>query len=300
MLLKFAMLPKTASKKLQPTILALLLAALLFAAPMVAQAQDVLDTPNVVEPSPPPPALVDMLNLERRGTDESTIGNTMGLQIRTDGLREAALSYGARAGLALRTFEIQRRLAEQDSALSRTFDFRQLLVQAPSGLLIEPPVVSEAQRAVLVTAGGQAAATAERVLKINRQARIVTAARDWRLYLERDWGKVLPPPDLLLPKNAEEKILWQKYLRQGWEAGRTQADEVFQADLDRLTADFVGMVRYRELLQQGMISEPFALLEERGVSGDGTEMRVGDRAVTITGQPQFNTRSERWLPAPQQ
>ncbi len=246
-------------------------------------------------PTPPPPALGDLQ--EQSASGEETKPDSVGLQIRSDALREAALSYGARGGLAYRTFEVQRRLAEYDRSLSKTYDFSRLLIAAPSGLLIEPPIVSEAQRAVLVNSAGQAAAVADRIYRINRVARIVTAARNWHLYLERDWGRVDPPPGILLPKDDDEKEVWRTYIKQGWDAGIKQADEIFQADLDRLTNDYVGMIRYRELLAQGMISPPYALADDRGVTGGGNEMRVGDRGVTITGQSELIPRSSTWTPA---
>ncbi len=251
---------------------------------------------DLAGPAPPPPVLQD-LEEESSGSDDGIKPDTLGLQIRSDALKEAALSYGARGGLAFRTFEIQRRLAEYDTSLGKTFNFQRLLISAPSGFLIEPPIVSEAQRAVLVNSGGQAAAVADRIYRINRVARIVTASRNWHLYLERDWGRVDPPPALLLPKDADERAAWREYVRQGWKAGVTQAEETFEADLDRMTNDFLGMVRYRELLAQGMISPPFALADDRGITGGGSEMRVGDRGVTITGQSSLIPRSNSWTPA---
>ncbi len=250
---------------------------------------------KAMEPSPPPPILQD-LQEEDVGTEIRP--DTMGLQIRNDALREAALSYGARGGLAYRTFEIQRRLVEHEISLAKIYDFNRLLIAAPSGLLIEPPIVSEAQRAVIVNGGGQEAAVADRVLRINRAARIVTAPRDWRLYMERDWGRVDPPPGLLLPIDDEEREEWRNWVQEGWSAGIQQAEETFEADLDRLTNDYVGMARYRELLAQGMISPPFAMHEDRGVTGGGSEMRVGDRGVAITGPSVLIPRSNKWTTAP--
>jgi defect in organelle trafficking protein DotC len=246
--------------------------------------------------SPPPPVLEDLQNIVGQAEPEKT-ADAMGLQIRADAIREAGLSYGARGGLAYRTFEIQRRLVEYDTSLSKTFNFSRLLVAAPSGLLIEPPIVSEAQRAVIVKGGGQMAAVADRVYRINRIARIVTAARDWHLYLERDWGRVDPPPGILAPKTFDEQEAWADYVKQGWDAGLKQAEETFESDLDRLTNDFVGMVRYRELLAQGMISAPYALADDRGITGGGNEMRVGDKGLTITGPSALISRSDRWTPA---
>jgi defect-in-organelle-trafficking protein DotC len=59
-------------------------------------------------------------------------------------------------------------------------------------------------------------------------------------------------------------------------------------------------VRYRELLAQNMISPPYALADDRGVTGGGNEMRVGDRGVTITGQSSLISKSSNWQAAPQQ
>jgi len=249
--------------------------------------------------SPPPPPLVDLQNQAVPADDDDSKPktNSVGLQIRADAQREAALSYGARGGLAMRTFEIQRRLAEYETSLSKAFDFSRLLVSAPSGLLIEPPIVSEAERAVLVNTGGQAAAVSDRIYRINRIARIVTAARNWHLYLERDWGRVDPPPQVLLPKTPEEKEAWAAYVKQGWDAGVKQAEDTFESDIDRMTNDFTGMVRYRELLAQKMISPPYTLADNRGVTGGGSEMRVGDRGVTITGQASLIPKSDTWTPA---
>jgi defect-in-organelle-trafficking protein DotC len=245
--------------------------------------------------SPPPPVLEDLQ--DQTIGDEAKAGE-MGLRIRADAMREAALSYGARGGLAFRTYQIQRRLAEYDTSLTRTFGFARLLIPAASGLLVEPPVVSEADRAVIVKSGGQAAAVADRVYRINRVARIVTASRNWRLYMERDWGRVEPPPSILLPKDDDERATWRDFVKQGWEEGIRQAEETFEADLDRMSADFVGMVRYRELVAQGMISPPFTLADERGITGGGSEMRVGDRGLAITGQSQLIPKGSSWTPAP--
>lgn len=265
----------------------------------LGQGGDVLSTQDFSSEetsSPPPPGLRELQQMALENEDETFDVHNLGLQIRTDATREAALSFGARGGLAYRTFQIQRRLAEYDNSLSKAFDFSRLLIAAPSGLLIEPPIVSEAQQAVIVSAGGQAAAVADRIYRINQVARIVTAPRNWRLYLERDWGKVDPPATILLPKSDEEKETWVTYVEQGWDHGLRQAEEIFEYDIDRLTNDYVGMIRYRELLAQGMISPPFALADNRGVTGGGREMRIGDRGVTITGQSTLISRSSEWTP----
>jgi defect-in-organelle-trafficking protein DotC len=161
---------------------------------------------------------------------------------------------------------------------------------------MEPPIVSEADDASVVASKGQAAAVADRVYRINQNARLVTGPRDWHAYLERDWGEVTPPPATLTPQDDDERDAWEGWVKEGWEAGYQQADDIFQADLDRLVHDFNGMVRYRKLLAEGAITSPYALSTDRGITGGGDEMRVGDRAVTITGYSQLKPQGKQWTP----
>ena len=245
-----------------------------------------------------PVQLNDLVNLKKEnkivsGNEESPLP----FDIRGDAIKEAALSFGARGGLAWRTWHIRNELEGRARYLDRIFDFRQLLIPAPSGLLIEPPIISEAMDATLIENRGMEAALADRVLNINENARIVTAPRTWRSYLERQWGDVEPPPDILRPANEEEREIWAERVHEGWKRGVEQADDIFQADLNRLSADFKGMVRYRSLLAHGMVSPPYATQVDRGVTGDGNTMRIGDRALSITELPQLQTGYKKWQPA---
>lgn len=223
----------------------------------------------------------------------------MPIDIRLEAVKEAALSYGARGGLAARSYDINQEIATRSSYLDKVFNFRQLLIAAPSGFMIEPPIISESQNALLIEGNGQQAAVADAIYSINQNVKIVSAPRYWGQYLERTWGAVEEPPEILRPKDDEERVLWRKLVKQGWEEGFSQANEVFENDLNRLVADFDGMVRYRKLLAQGMVSPPFAQQVDRGITGEAGRqtMRVGDRAVVITDVPQLITESDRWQPA---
>lgn len=250
------------------------------------------------EGNPPVPPSRSMLEsakpskIIKKSTEEG-----MPFDIRQNAIKEAALSFGARGGLAWRTFEVRQELENKSAYLDKVFDFTQLLIAAPSGLLIEPPIISEDDKSMIIDAEGQEAAVSDRIYNINVNARIVSAARYWRNYLERDWGEVTPPPDILLPENKEEREIWIDNVRKGWDLGFEQANEIFQDDLHMLTADYQGMVRYRMLLAQGMVSPPYALQVDRGVTGGGDQMRIGDRAIQISGRPQLKPGSDEWQPA---
>lgn len=229
---------------------------------------------------------------------DEAVGKKMSLDLRRDSQREAALSYGARGGLAKRSYQVTERLKDYEVTFDKVFDFRALLVRAPSGLLIEPPIVRESLDALVIEEDGAEAAVADQILKINKQARIVTAPRDWRHYLTFSYAtEIHPPPRVLWPKNEKEQVRWNQWVKQGWDAGYAQGEQIFQANLAQLIADYEGMVRYRMLLAEGKISQPYALQEDRGVTGGRNEMRVGDRALRITGPSQFLTGADLWKPA---
>ena len=217
----------------------------------------------------------------------------LAIKIRQDAMRDAARSYGARGGLSWRTAAIMEELKKSSTALDKSFNFRRLLIKAPSNLFIEPPIISEALNNFIVSPNGGEAAVADRIYQITSQARIVSTARNWRQYLERDWKEVAAPPDILLPETPKEREAWRRWVAEGWEQGIKQADEIFQSDLDLLTADFEGMIRYRRLLAENKVSPPYATLVDRGVSGVKAQTMVGSRPMTITTQMRVGDRAIR-------
>ncbi len=218
------------------------------------------------------------------------------LDIRVSAMKEAAISYGARGGLARRTYEIRQELEGRSDYLDKVFDFSHLLIPAPSGLLIEPPIISESEDSMIIQNDGSRAAVADLYINIGFNSRIVSSARNWRQYLYRNFTEVVEPPDLLRPSNKEEREQWKQWVKKGWDQGIQQAEEIFEEDLNVLTADYEGMVRYRKLLAMGMISAPYAIQEDRGITGGGNEMRIGDREVQLSGVPQLKSGYNSWRP----
>lgn len=264
----------------------------------------VRDPRQSVTDEPTPPELVTLQGVHKTHgttynvTDAEIEEELLNLDIRRDAQREAALSYGARGGLAKRQYQVAERLQDYEGVMDRVFNFRALLVRAPSGMLIEPPIVRESLHNILITNDGNEAAVADQVLDINKQAKIVAAPRDWRTYLTPEYEtEITPPPRVLWPKDDKEQLEWNQWVKQGWTAGYNQGEETFETNLNQLVSDHSGMVRYRMLLAQNMISAPFAMHEDRGVTGGKNIMRVGDRALRITGPSEFLTGSEQWTPA---
>ena len=214
---------------------------------------------------------------------------------RSEALREAALSYGARGGLAARGFAINEMLRGYEAKLDGSYDFRSLVVPVGGGqTLMRPPIVTEAQMAFALGDGGQTARETGRVYQITRQAQLSSAPPNWRTYLVRSWVNPTPPPDELRPQTSEEAGYWTRWVAEGWGRGERQAVEIFQSDLSRLEADLIGMARYRVLLRAGLVEQPKVTFARRAVEGGRDRMRVDDTRIEIRDQPGLNPDRRRW------
>lgn len=215
-------------------------------------------------------------------------------KIRGSAMRNAALSFGARAALARRSFEIDQLLKAAAPKLDVVFNFRPLMM--PNGVL--PPVLTEAERGYKQD-GNEYIRITNRVYRIDAQARFVSAPPDWRTYLIRNFsGGVQPPANALLPRTATERGLWAKWVAQGWTDGVAQANAIFDRDLNRLKRDYEGMVLYRELVLEHMVSRPFVAKSTFGVTGNKDTLNIDDAVLRITALPRFNHKAGQWKALP--
>ena len=218
---------------------------------------------------------------------------------RGEALHEAALSFGARGGLAARGFAINEILRRYESRLDVTYDFSSLVVPVGTGkTLMRPPIVTEAQMAFALGDGGQVARETGRVYEITRPAAVSSAPPNWRTYLVRSWVNPTPPPDDLRPRTKQEVEYWNKWVAEGWAKGERQAVEIFLSDTGRLERDLVGMARYRVLLRANLVEQPKVTFANRAVEGGRDKMRLDDRTITITNQPGLNANRRQWRGGP--
>ncbi len=213
--------------------------------------------------------------------------------VRAAMLREAALSLGSKAGLADRCAVLVADLEKRAYVLDRQYRFSAYVTK--SGLL--PPVITEARDAVQST--DEQVRVADRIYKIVVKARPVTTPPSWRdyLFVGLRLTKDLPMPVAsALPKTAAEKAFWKKAVAEGWAHGQKLADEILERNLARLDRDFIGIMRYSYLLNNGMVSEPTVAVAPRVVSGDRNELRLGDTLMRVTDTGGFITDPMKWQP----
>lgn len=211
---------------------------------------------------------------------------------RASAIQGAAVAYGVQAGLASRAYQINQSLDHRAPDYDRVFNFNAVMLEP--GFL--PPVISEGRDAYNQPSSRTVRA-ADRIYKIEFPARLVSAAPTWRDYLPVPYTMPQLPDASVLPKNAQEKNLWDAWARQGWAQGVDLANQTFEANDGRLKRDFEGMIRYKALYEQGVVSKPILNKSTLGVTGGGTEMAINDRVYEVTKDAGLDPNSKRWSSA---
>lgn len=211
--------------------------------------------------------------------------------IRYKALSETATLVGAQGGLAFRSEQINCVLRKQQNLLEQVYNFRALLLKDD----IRPPVLEEG-RDELALDSCEALRAADQIYRIISPPCFVTAPPNWRDYI---WMKFCRPesPDItLLPRNCDEAGIWNCFVQIGWQQGMDQANQIFGENLNRLKRDYNGMLLYRKLLAQNMVTPPYVAKTELGVTGDENELRINDRVLRISATSKLNTNADTWAP----
>lgn len=210
-------------------------------------------------------------------------------QIRVKALQDIGMSLGAQAGLATASAEINCHLQKDAKYLGSIYNFDAMMLS--HGVI--PPVLAEGDNTLNLD-DPTTIRIADRTYKIIHQARFATTPPNWHDYLWQSYAKPELPARFLLPRTNEERAIWSRAVRLGWEKGTQQAHDIFQQNLALLKRDYKGMILYRKLLQEHMVSPPFVMKTNLGVTGCGEDMRINDQVLRITELPKLQTDSSNW------
>lgn len=211
--------------------------------------------------------------------------------IRLKAIQETATTLGARGALAWRALQIDNTLKNESQYLDNVFNFNRLLINGD----VLPPVLVEAENSFNLSSSN-AIRLASKIYKIEAPARFVSVAPTWRTYLWMDFNKPTLPNKALFPTTQAEATAWNAYFKEGWKEGLQQANEIFAENLSRLKRDYTGMMLYRKLLDQQMVSPPFVSRASLGVTGNSNEIRINDRMARITEKAKLQPDSKSWKP----
>ncbi len=230
---------------------------------------------------------------ELANVTQDSVGSSAlaGNQLRLKAVGQAALTLGAQSGLAHESNKINDNLLQQAEHLRTIFNFDALILNHN----VLPPVLIEATD-TLNLSDPDTIRTASRSFKIEQNARFVTAPPTWRNYLLMNFSKPTLPDQTLLTRNAAEQIEWRDQLKIGWISGIQQADQIFAENLGQLKQDYQGMLLYRQLLAEHMVTPPYVAATDLGVTGDSQHLNIGDTILRISALPGLQTNIQKWTP----
>lgn len=236
-----------------------------------------------------PTNIGDLRSMSDEGPVNQEGGSRELSQLRVKALQDTAMSLGAQGGLAWASEQVNANLNKDKWYLESIYNFNGMMLS--HGVL--PPVLEQGDNS-LNLADPNTIRVADKTYKIIAQARFATTPPTWREYLWMTFTKPELPQHFLLPRTKEEKNIWRKAINTGWDSGIVQAVNIYQQNLARLKRDYQGMILYRKLLAEHMISAPYVSRTELGVTGDGNDMRVNDQVLRITELPKLQTDSKGW------
>lgn len=233
-------------------------------------------------------SLAQIKNIHATGANPSADSNGL---IRSQALQDTALSIGAQAGLSWRANQINKILQAHSKEFDAIFNFNRLMLADH----VLPPVLQASERNMKLD-GLTTIRLSDQTYIIQNQARFVTTPPNWREYIWMNFKPPEIPPNNMLPKTSIEQKTWRQYVTIGWQQGVQQGDIILRDNLARLTRDVQGMILYRKLLAEGMVSMPFVKKNNLGVTGGGESLRINDQILQITALPQLQVDSNKWHP----
>jgi defect-in-organelle-trafficking protein DotC len=214
--------------------------------------------------------------------------------VRYHAMRDTALAIGTQNGLLERSKAYQNVLEKHSGKLDRLYRFGPLYLK--KGVL--PPVIDEAQDAV-VQDSPDTIRYADKIYRIQVKERFTTTVPTWRDYLYVGLNGQLVDSSVqqaLVPHTSAEQELWKQYIREGWNAGVLQADEIYETNLARLERDYAGMIRFKILYAKAMVSMPVINTLHQATTGDANEMSVNDRVFRIMDYSGLRLDTKEWKP----
>jgi defect in organelle trafficking protein DotC len=219
---------------------------------------------------------------------------------RNQSMREAALSVGAQHGYIKEMNQLRNDFAREAQYLDGLFAFKDLMRLATPGeksLYFLPAVIHESNEVTSSSADHSQIEVSGKYYEIIKKERLVTNPPDWREYLMIDLPvDASKPVGALLPKTPAEQDAWREWVAEGWEAGLLQANAEMTARARNLGSDYIGMIKYLSLVEEGKVVPSFVASQHQNKITQGSSLHLNQRTFAITAPAAFNDRHQSWIP----
>lgn len=225
--------------------------------------------------TPPPPSLGQI-----RSLGPADGGLSPKEAARVNRVRDAAIRYGFQSGLAYATHLINQDVRAHAAYLTKVYDFGALMIDAPYGTRILPPVIVSSKN-LYRQIGGNVVVIADKRYHLLAPAAFAPIQPMWQTYLIQPWAKADRPQNDDFPRNGVERKVWNLSLAKGWSEGEADAVSIFKINNHRLERAFVGMVTWSRLVASGLATKPQVVASMKPIVGDHVTVSLNKGEVKI-------------------
>lgn len=220
-------------------------------------------------------------------------GNQVAQDIRLKSIYDYAKSIAIRAAINNGIEDFNDVIRSNERNLDAIYNFQPLMIANK----VVPPVITEA-RNLYNQAGRDQIRTSDAIYQIDKQAYFSSTPPNWRAYLNfRNEGAAYDSWTYvggdLTPKNGLERKVWDNGTYDGWRLGSEEAKKIMQSFMERLNKDYIGMVRFHELVLAGKITMPSISSYNLYDTNTGDKLILGEELLKIQSLPQFKNYSIR-------
>ena len=234
-----------------------------------------------------PQELLDWQNRMSKSSDKER-ENLLSRDIKLQAMHNYAKTVAIRAAMSSRLDEMSGVVSKHSRELDAIYNFSPLMIKQR----VVPPVITEA-RDLYNQDGNLQIRLSDAIYNIEQQAYFSSTPPNWRSYLTFNnkgnaYEKLSYVTGDMKPSNKLEEEVWVDGTVEGWNLGLRQANVVLEQALNRLNRDYIGMVRFHEMVLQGKVTMPSISNYNLYDNNEGDRLILGEELLQIDVLPTFN------------
>ena len=208
--------------------------------------------------------------------------------MRPKAIREAARLITFQTAMSWRYGQLVAETERYSAVMDTAFNFAPLMLTQGEALIM-PPLLTRAGASMRFEDNATATA-AKTTYELLEPARYIAVVPNWREFLMADdFPEPEQPNPAVLPKNAEERAIWRTAVREAWEQGLVEADQLYADNVSRMARSYRGVMLYHLLTAQHLMSRVNTASADLGTrrSDNGNKLNIGQKVYRITAPSAF-------------
>lgn len=235
-----------------------------------------------------PAELTELLEMKGSGGKEQSAVQLM----RPKAIREAARLVTFQTAMSWRYGQLVAETERYSAIMDTAFNFSPLMLTQGEALIL-PPQIARAGASMRIE-DGATATSAKTTYELLEPARYIAVVPNWREFLMADdFPAPEQPNPAVLPKNMEERAIWRAAVREAWDQGLAEADQLYADNVSRMARSYRGVMLYHLLTAQHLLSRVNTASADLGTRTQGNKLNIGQKVYRITAPSAFTVAPAR-------